>query len=83
MGDCTDPLNYLEQCRDYLALNPLTDVELLTTLRNVLFGTAWDWWDVVRLSEEYMDELEERIRTQVQCIESICDVLLQTCQRRK
>lgn len=49
MGDCTDPLMYFEQCRDYLALNPLTDEELLATLRNVVFGTAQDWWDVVRL----------------------------------
>ena len=83
MEDDTDPLTYLEQCRDYLALSPLSDEELLATLRNVLFGTARDWWDVVRLetitwrefeqkflsaflSEDYMDELEERIRTRVQ-----------------
>lgn len=53
---------YLEQCR-----------ELLATLHNVLFGTAGDWWAVVRLetsiwrefellsvfvSEDYIDELE-------------------------
>ena len=81
--DCNDPLQYLEKCNDFLALNPLHSVELLATLRNVLYGTARDWWDVARkdiqtwtefehkflaafLSEDYADELEERVRTRVQ-----------------
>lgn len=46
--DCEDPLLYLEKCHDYLALNPLTNEELIATLRNVLYGTARDWWDVAR-----------------------------------
>ncbi len=83
MEDCIEPLMYLEQCHEYLALNPPTDEELLATLRNVLYGTARDWWDVTRLEtctwkefeskflsafvlEDYTDELEERVRMQVQ-----------------
>ncbi|KAL0151544.1 hypothetical protein M9458_053196, partial [Cirrhinus mrigala] len=70
--DDPDPLIYIEKCRDYLALNPLSNEELIATLRNVLHGTARDWWDVARfsistflsafLSEDYVDELAERIR---------------------
>lgn len=83
MEDTVDPLLYLEKCNDYLALQPLTQEELFVTLRNVLHGTARDWWDVARLeittwdefeqkfrtaflSEDYEDELAERIRTRVQ-----------------
>lgn len=83
LEDPPDPLQYLERCEDYLSLNPLTDEELMATLRNVLHGTARDWWDVARhkihtwkefqvqfraafLSEDYEDELAERIRTRVQ-----------------
>lgn len=78
--DNPDPLLFLEKCHDFLALNPLLDEELIATLRNVLHGTARDWWDVVRretttwidfeakfiaafLSEDYKDELAERVRT--------------------
>ncbi|KAI2647959.1 Retrovirus-related Pol polyprotein from transposon 17.6 [Labeo rohita] len=81
--DDPDPLIYIEKCRDYLALNPLSNEELTATLRNVLHGTARDWWDVARfsistwvefqtsflsafLSEDYVDELAERIRNRVQ-----------------
>lgn len=46
--DPTDPLQYLERCEDYLALQTLTNTELMATLRNVLHGTARDWWDVAR-----------------------------------
>ena len=60
MGDDSDPLTYLGQCRDYLALNPLSDEELLATLRNVLFGTARDWWDVVRLETGTWREFEHK-----------------------
>lgn len=83
MDDISDPLQYLEKCEDFLALNPLADEELIATLRNVLHGTARDWWDVARhkihtwkefkkqfcaafLSEDYEDELVERIRTRIQ-----------------
>ncbi|XP_033958149.2 copper-transporting ATPase 2-like [Pseudochaenichthys georgianus] len=83
LNDTPDPLQYLERCDDFLALNPLTDEELIATLRNVLHGTARDWWDVGRhkihtwrefhdqfraafLSEDYEDELAERVRNRVQ-----------------
>ncbi len=82
-NDTSDPLQYLEWCEDFLALNPLTDEELIATLRNVLHGTARDWWDVGHhkvhtwkefhdqfraafLSEDYEDELAERVRNRVQ-----------------
>lgn len=81
--DDSDPLMSIEKCQDYLALNPLTNKELIATLQNVLHGTAHDWWDVARfsmttwiefqtsflsafLSEDYVDELAERIRNRVQ-----------------
>lgn len=47
-NDSPDPLQYLERCDGFLTLNPLTDEELIATLRNVLHGTARDWWDVGR-----------------------------------
>lgn len=89
--DDPDPLKYVERCNDYLALNPLTDEEIIATLHNVLNGTARDWWDVAResvtrwsefekrflsafLSEDYNDELAERVRTKTQgASESIRD----------
>lgn len=66
-----------------MALNPLTDEELIATLQNVLHGTARDWWDVARhkihtwkefhdqfhaafLSEDYEDELAERVQNRIQ-----------------
>lgn len=49
MGDCTDPLMYLEQCRDYLPLNPLMDDELpsfamyfMAWLASGEVGNIWD-----------------------------------------
>ena len=83
IDDTQDPLLYLEKCKDFLALHPLTDAEVIATLRNVLHGTARDWWDVARLevatwkefekrftsaflSEDYQDELAERVRARVQ-----------------
>nr|XP_054598745.1 uncharacterized protein LOC129163840 [Nothobranchius furzeri] len=83
IDDSSDPLQYLERCEDFLALNPLTDEELMATLRNVLHGTSRDWWDVARhkvqtwtvvnkqfraafLSEDYEDELAERVRNRIQ-----------------
>lgn len=48
MEDNPDPLLYLEKCKDFLSINPLTPEELIVTLRNVLYGTARDWWDVTR-----------------------------------
>ncbi|KAI3376844.1 hypothetical protein L3Q82_000417 [Scortum barcoo] len=83
LEDTSDPLQYLERCEDFLALNPLSNEELIATLRNVLHGTARDWWYVGRhkihtwkefhdqfraafLSEDYEDELAERVRNRVQ-----------------
>ncbi|XP_026118435.1 uncharacterized protein LOC113097414 isoform X1 [Carassius auratus] len=82
-SDDADPLNYLTRCQDFLALHPLSDVDLLATFRTVLHGTARDWWEVARsstfswtefeaaflsafLSEDYEDELAERVRTRTQ-----------------
>lgn len=45
-----DPLNYLTRCQDFLALHPLSDVDLLATFHTVLYGTARDWWEVARTS---------------------------------
>ncbi|GAA6080784.1 uncharacterized protein LOC113073276 [Tachysurus ichikawai] len=81
--DNPDPVFFLEKCQDFLAVYPLSEEELLATLRNVLHGTARDWWDVARLetftwvdfehkfleaflSEDYEDELAERVQTRVQ-----------------
>lgn len=58
--DSPDPLMYLERCRDFLALNPLADEELLATLRNVLHGTARDWWDVARLTTTSWADFEAK-----------------------
>jgi len=38
--DDPDPLNYLTRCEYFLALHPLSDVNLLATFRPVLYGTA-------------------------------------------
>ncbi len=82
-SDDADPLLYLTRCQDFLALHPLAETDLLATFRNVLHGTARDWWEVARssvttwnefetvflsafLSEDYEDELAERVRTRYQ-----------------
>lgn len=38
--DETDPLIYLEKHNDFLVLHPLTDIEVMATMRNVLHETA-------------------------------------------
>lgn len=82
-SDDSDPLLYLTKCKDFLALHPLSDPEILATFRTVLYGTARDWWEVARttittwsefessfriafLSEDYEDELAERVRIRTQ-----------------
>lgn len=47
--DETDPVIYLERCKDYLALRPMLTSELLATMRSVLHASARDWWETVRL----------------------------------
>ena len=81
--DDVDPLFFLSKCNDFLSIRPLTDLEVLATLRSVLHGTARDWWEIARehvstweefqkifllafLSEDYGDELAERVRNRVQ-----------------
>jgi len=39
-----DPISFIEHCKDYLALRPLTESEILASLTSVLKGTAKDWW---------------------------------------
>ncbi len=60
VNDTQDPLLYLEKCKDFLALHPLTDAEVIATLRNVLHGTARDWWDVARSEVATWREFEKR-----------------------
>lgn len=43
-----DPTLYLEKCQDFLTLKPMSNEEILATLRSVLNGTAKDWWETVR-----------------------------------
>lgn len=63
----------------------MSDEELLATLQSMLHGTARDWWDVVcretttwiefetkfiaAFSDDYEDELTERVGTRVQVVE--------------
>lgn len=47
-SDDLDPLLYIIKCKDFLALHPLSDPEILATFRTVLYGTAQDWWEVAR-----------------------------------
>jgi len=39
-GGDPDPLLYLLECQDFLALDPLFDTDLYATLHTVLHGTA-------------------------------------------
>lgn len=43
LGKALVKLQYLERCEDFLALNPLSDKEFITNLRNILHGSARDW----------------------------------------
>ncbi len=60
LEDCVDPLIFLEKCYDVMVLHPLSDEELIATLRNVLHGTARDWWDVARLETTTWQEIESK-----------------------
>lgn len=81
--DHPDPVLYLTKCRDFLAVHPLSDQEILATFRTVLHGTARDWWEIAMtqvvtwadfekqflsafLSEDYEEELAERVRNRKQ-----------------
>lgn len=44
----TDPLVYLKRCKDFLALRPMSNSEILATMRSVLHASARDWWETVR-----------------------------------
>lgn len=57
-SDDPDPLLYLTRCQDFLALHPLINTDLQATFRTVLYGTAWDWWEVARSSITTWDEFE-------------------------
>lgn len=39
-----DQIAYLEKCAEYLAVQPMSDAEILATLPSVLTPTAKDWW---------------------------------------
>lgn len=81
--DDKDPVLYLSKCRDFLAIQPMTEADILATFRSVLHGTARDWWEITRttvtswddfqtsflagfLSEDYQDELADRVRSRHQ-----------------
>lgn len=42
--DGEDPITYLERCDEYLAIQSLNVVEILSMLPSVLTHTAKDWW---------------------------------------
>ncbi len=76
MEDCRNPLMYLEQCHNYLALNPLTDKKHLATLQCPLWSSkrlvGCDEIGNMKefnskflsafLSEDHTDEFKERVR---------------------
>lgn len=39
-----DPVTFTERCKEYLAIRPLSDYEILASLTLVLKDTAKDWW---------------------------------------
>ncbi len=39
-----DPIAYLEKCEEYLAIQHLSNAEILSVLPSVLTHTAKDWW---------------------------------------
>lgn len=39
-----NPIAYLENCAEYLAVHPMSEAEILATLPSVLTHTAKDWW---------------------------------------
>lgn len=43
-GSSDDPVAFIEQCEEYLAIRPLSDCEMLASLTSVLKDTAKDWW---------------------------------------
>lgn len=43
-----DPIDYLEKCKEYLAVWPMNDSEILASLPSVLTHTAKDWWVAVK-----------------------------------
>lgn len=48
VNDESDPVIYLERCNDFLALRPMSNSEILATMRSVLHASARDWWETVR-----------------------------------
>ncbi|KAI2658617.1 hypothetical protein H4Q32_016718 [Labeo rohita] len=54
--DDPDPLLYITRCQDFLAVHPLTDMDILATFSTVLPVTA----------EDYEDELAECVRYRTQ-----------------
>lgn len=39
-----DPVTFIERCEEYLAIQPLSDFEILASLTSVLQDSAKDWW---------------------------------------
>lgn len=56
-----DPQFFLSKCNDFLSIRPLTDVEVLDTLRSVLHGTARVWWEIAREHVSSWEEFQKNI----------------------
>lgn len=57
-SDDMDTLLYITRCQDFLALDPLTNADILATFRTVLYGTVRDWWEVALSSITTWEEFE-------------------------
>lgn len=62
-NDDPNPLNYLSKCQDFLALQPLSDSDLLATIRTVLYGTARDWWEIAKSQVTTWKEFESAFQS--------------------
>lgn len=57
--DENDPLVYLERCKDFLALRPMSNREILATMRSVLHASARDWWETVRFKVDTWESFQQ------------------------
>ena len=60
-NDDPDPVLYLSKCRDFLAVRPLSDPEILAAFRTVLHGTARDWWEIAMTEVVTWVDFEKKV----------------------